>query len=307
MKKLLLVMIGILLIGSVSALTKTQNVTVTILPGAIDVFSPVQDAIYNERMVLINLSMSAKVKFFKYSIDGDDKLVTLCRNCDSFSRKKPFDDGFIQLTIFGMFDEGNVIEKRNFTVDTKKPKILKTKPGRGFATGLFEVEFQEANPVSLILSYGNNVTGYRNSELNLNGCEEKRTKKICNTTVNLEDYDGQEVEYWFNITDIVGNMDESKKRKLDVDVSKPIIENFNFTINKKYVTFLLNISEPNFDNVNYIDNSDLKPRWKLLCSTLKKGVCKKKISFRVGNHDLTIQVLDKAGNSVEFPVEFTII
>ena len=54
-----------------------------------------------------------------------------------------------QLTIFAMFDSGNVYEYINFTVDTKKPKITKTEPRRGFANGIFEVEFiepSEQNP-----------------------------------------------------------------------------------------------------------------------------------------------------------------
>lgn len=305
-KILLIITMCILLTGGVFAFNATQNVTVIILPGHIDVFSPVQDAIYDNRMVLINLSMSAKVKFFKYSIDGDDKLVTLCRNCDSFSRKKPFDDGFIQLTIFGMFDAGNVIEKINFTVDTKKPRILKTKPTRGFATGLFEVEFQEANPTSLILNYGNNITRFRNESLNINECAIKKLKYYCNASVDLQDYDLEEIGYWFNITDIIGNSDASKRRTLDVDVSKPIINNFNFTINKKQVTFFLNITESNFDEINYIDNSDNNPKWKLLCSKLKNNICEKKKPFKAGNHSVLIQVLDKAGNSASEEAEFVV-
>ena len=64
MKKISLILIGILgifLIGSVLASTVEQQVTVTILPGAIDIYSPVQDAIYTDRMVPINLSMSAEL------------------------------------------------------------------------------------------------------------------------------------------------------------------------------------------------------------------------------------------------------
>ncbi|MEK6887186.1 MAG: hypothetical protein AABW88_05130, partial [Nanoarchaeota archaeon] len=253
MKKLLLITIGILLIESVLAFNAIQNITVIILPGIIDVFSPVQDAVYNNRMVLINLSMSANVSYFKYA-DNGGSLRTLCRKCDSYSKKKPFDDGFHELTIFGIFNIGTVYNYVNFMVDSKKPRILKTNPRRGFATGFFEVEFEEENPVSLFLNYGNEL---RNAELNISECEKKKTKRICNVSVELADYDLQEIEYWFNITDIAGNSDESKNISIDVDVSAPIISFFNYSINGEYVTFLLNITEPNFEEVDYIDWSDL--------------------------------------------------
>src|SRR3989344_4317083 len=130
-KTFLLLILGILLVGSVLALTLSQNLTVNILPGAFEVFSPVQDVIYGERLVPINLTMSTEVFYFKYSDNGSG-LKTLCRNCNEYGfseiKKKGFSDGFHELVIFGVFENGNVSEIRNFTVDSKIPKVIKATP-----------------------------------------------------------------------------------------------------------------------------------------------------------------------------------
>jgi len=66
------------------------------------------------------------------------------------------------------------------------------------------------------------------------------------------------------------------------------------------------LSELNFEDVNYIDSSDTRPSWKTLCSSLKNGNCVSKKYLRTGNHNITIQVLDKAGNSDEKKINFNI-
>ena len=319
MRKILILMLGILLFGSVLVLGLgvTQNVTVTILPGTIDVFSPVQNAVYGDRMVAINLSMSSQVKYFKY-IDNGGSLTTLCRNCNEYGflklKRKPFNDGFHNLTILAIFESESVYEYRNFIVDSKKPRITKTEPVRGFATGLFSVEFQEENPKSLFFNYGNEVTRLRNEQVILENCYSPKINKMrCDIEINLTDYDLQEITYWFNITDIVGQYDESKPKKINVDVSKPIINYFNYTQgtgrNARYITFFLNITELNFNKINYIDYSEgNRAKFKLLCSRLKNGICEKRNSFKLGEHDISIEILDKAGNrAVKNNITFSIV
>ena len=301
----LLVMLIVITIITVSAETIEQQVTVTVLPGAIDVYSPVQDDVYTNRHVPINLSMSTEA-YFKYA-DNGDRSRTLCRRCDEygFSRRKtkPFDDGFHQLTIMAIFDSGTVYHYVNFTVDTKDPKIKKTEPRRGFADGFFTVEFQEENPVSLFLNYGNEL---RSAEVDLSQCTEpRRNRKKCQIEVDLEDFDGEEIEYWFNMTDIVGNIAESKKKKIDVDVSPPVINLFNYTIDRRRVSFLFNITEPNFDEIGYRYIYRGRERYKRLCSRLKNDMCVKRKSFRRGTYNLTIEVWDDAGNMAGQEINFT--
>lgn len=306
----ILMIIGTLLISGVIAVEMTQNVTVNILPGGIDVYSPVQDALYLDRMVPINLTMSTEVLRFEYFDNGDGP-GTLCRNCDEYGysrlKRKPFDDGFRQMRIAAVFDEGEVYHYVNFTVDTQEPRIIKTSPSKGFATGIFEVEFKEINPVLLELNYGTSNPGIEKEEVDLESCIEEKGKTSCEIEVDLSEFDEEEISYWFYLEDIAGNNDTSKARKLNVDLSDPVINFFNYSINKKSVTFLFNISEPNFADVSYIDLNSTNPKWKILCNKLKNGICEKKKAFKTGNHSVELQVSDEAGNSIGFSIEFEII
>jgi hypothetical protein len=236
MRKILIIMvmlgISLLLVGSVFALeslegqtqeqtqTFTQTVTVTVLPGGMNVYSPIQANIYNERMIPINLSMSYEAKYLRYS-DNDGDPITICRNCNEYGfssvKRKPFDDGFHKLRLITVFKSGTVYTERDFFVDTKMPKITKTEPEKNSADGIFAVEFQEANPVSVVLDYGNLETGMRNAFVNLESCYEvRRNIERCYAYTDLTDYNSQEISYKFSLIDILGNKDESKVKNLDV-------------------------------------------------------------------------------------------
>ena len=307
MKSILILIIGILLVGNVSALTLQQNVTARVIP-IIYIYSPLENSIYNSRMVLINLSSDIPVDYIRYS-DNNYESRILCRDCVSYSREKPFDDGRHNITIFATFEGFGAIimDIRNITTDSKMPILRKTEPTKGFANSNFSVEFQEENPISLIINYGNNVTGYKNNSLDLNKCNVKRLTKSCEINVNLSQYDQQGIIYWFEVIDIAGNVRGSRMRGLDVDFSKPIINSFNYTISKRIsrnqIKFTLNITEPNFDGIEYLDklqNATREPVWKNLCKKLdKNGICERKMMLKKGQHDIMIRVLDEVGNFEE--------
>ena len=91
-------------------------------------------------------------------------------------------------------------ENISFFIDSKKPRIYKTEPRSGFANGDFYVQFMEENPSLLNINYGNFITGFRNANVDLNTCVQDRTKTNCNINVDLDDYDGQEIDYFFKVT-----------------------------------------------------------------------------------------------------------
>jgi hypothetical protein len=224
-KKILSLVIGILLAGFVLGVMVEQRATVEVLPGEVYLFSPIQGAVYNDRMVPINLSFSDVAEYFKYSDNGRSPR-TLCRNCDSYGyyhfKRKPFRDGDHELEIIGVFENGDRSIFKNFTVDTLEPKISKVSPSRGFANGYFTVVFKEANPSNVFLNYGNSLVGWRTAEVDLETCEEKRSRLMCGVNVVLDDYDLGEIEYWFNVSDVLGRHDESRHYDLEVDVSHPV-------------------------------------------------------------------------------------
>ena len=273
----------------------------------LSVYSPAQNAIYTERSIMLDLAVNEETDIYYYdNIEDRGMWTRVCTDCLGYSRERSFDEGLNNLTFKAVDAVGNeAFVNRAFFVDSKKPKIKKTEPRSGFASGEFYVEIQEANPSSLVLHYGDANPGMRTAEVDLETCEDIKgnsQKKACNIFVPLIDYDGQEIEYWFNVTDIAGNSDESKHLSLDVDTTAPVLDYFNYIIDGRYVTFNMSITEENFDVVEYFDNSEARPRWRNLCSRLRDGWCVKKKSFSVGLHFINIQITDEAGNAIGFPV-----
>ncbi len=76
---------------------------------------------------------------------------------------------------------------------SKKPIIKKTWGNKRFSDGIFWVEFQEINPKRLFITYGNNMTGFRNMSMDINSCTDSGKDKICKVNVSLKDYDQQKV------------------------------------------------------------------------------------------------------------------
>lgn len=219
MKKILLVLGMILLLTSLVVAVE-QIVSVNIIPGKLNIYSPNQNFIYEDRMVPINVSMDGNVSKFRYGyLDNGGKLVTLCRNCKEYGfsklKLKPFDDGFHRLTLLAIFETGEVSGAVDFIVDTKDPKIKWTSPLFGKGNGEFKINFQEANPVELKLHIGEQIYGV---DIEENCLSKDFLNYKCRFNVDLEEYDGSKIEYWFVLEDIVERTDESKKRSFRVVV-----------------------------------------------------------------------------------------
>lgn len=236
---------------------------------------------------------------------------TLCSRLDEgiCEKRLSLSDGQHEIEFEILDGAGNMVMRNaSVFVDSKSPKITKTEPRRGFSNGLFMVEFKEANPVSLFLNYGNE-SEVRNAEGDLGSCFEDRSRTKCNITVDLSDFEGQEISYTFNLTDIVGNFDESRERSVEVDTISPVVNSFNYSIDRRRVEFSFNVTELNFDEINYIDAFDSRMRVKRICTRLRDEQCDKRVSFRSGDHSLDIFAFDDAGNSaVVFEgLNFTIV
>jgi len=275
-------------------------------PPNITINNPISQSIHTSSSILMDVTTSEPSKLERYDFTKR-KWVTICSLCSHYSRERRFDDGEQILRIRATDRGGNGNENEvSFFVDSNDPRMGSTNPTRGYASGLFEVEFTEDNPDILTLYYGNLQTGMRDVQLDTNNDCLKDRKTACSKNVNLDDYSGQEIEYWFELVDIAGNSAESKKVILDVDSTFPIINNPNsmHTIDGKYVYFEIDVTELNLDEVGYIDNLDPKGRERRLCSKLDNGICEKKITFKDGPHDVTVYVIDEAGNQVGETVQF---
>ena len=257
---------------------------------------------WNTRGVFFNISLDNTTNLFEYS-DNGGRFKRLCTNCDKFVGviSLGYGDHSIALNASGV--DYKII---HLSVDDKSPRILRTEPKRGFASGIFNVEFTEDNPTDLTLFYGNSI---RNHSVDIgNECVLNRTRYKCQTEVNLSDFDGGKIKYWFELRDIVGNIDSSRETELEVDKTLPILNTFNYSIDRRRITLRLNVTETNFDKITYTDSNDKIPRPKVLCSRLSKdGICEVKKTFSLGPHNLNIKVLDEAGNFAEINETFVIV
>ena len=226
--------------------------------------------------------------------------------------KRSFREGNNNLTLRTRDLFGNTAYfNLSFMIDSQKPRISKTAPSGGFAASDFYLEFKEVNPASLIFYYGNDISGRKSLLFNINSdCVQDlkdKTKYKCSRYVNVEEYDSETIQYFFNLTDIAGNSFVSRTINLNIDTSPPIINSLEYITKGRAVTFILNITEPNFDVAEYFDNSAPRPMWRTLCSSLSKGICKKVQTFSLGHHEIDIQVTDDAGNTAGQSVSFDIV
>jgi hypothetical protein len=303
------IIMGVLVISEIAgaANSVTQNVTVKVLPADLFVSSPVNDMIYTSRIVLVEANtMGFLAKYIKYNDNNGLVDTILCRNCNSVSKKKSFNDGPHELFFSAELPQGIIYQNVHFWVDSRAPVIKKTSPNKGFGVGEFILKFYEVNPKYINLTYGNDVVGFRIKEVPLTSCSEDRNTWECKTEVDLMDYDLQEVSYWFSVYDIASHSAFSKIRTIDVDLSSPIIENINYSINKKEVSFVIDIDELNFKVASYTDKFASKPEKVVLCRKLKNGQCVAKKRFTSGSHNLTIEVEDKVGHSANSSISFKI-
>jgi len=276
--------------------------------GLCTINAPLNNLISKERRINFDIIASKKLARIEY-LDQDERNPRwrmLCRNCNEHNKSKSFSDGEHNIFIRCYDFIGNKEEhEKNIIIDSKSPQISKTDPSRGFASGIFNVEFTEENPSSLILFYGNRI---KNKSLNIeNDCSLDRTRYKCERQVNLSDFDGQEIRYWFELNDIVGNKGVSRETPLKVDTTKPIIDSFTYAIDKRKVEFSFEITEQNFDEITYIDPTDNRPHERRLCKILKDNTCQQRKTFRLGEHSVIIYVRDRAGKVAEEEIAFKIV
>jgi len=275
--------------------------------------------VYNSRYVLFDIESNepATMKYLD-NINGRGRWKTLCSRCDEYDRSRSLRDGLQDITIKATDINGNSINiTRQFSIDSKKPRIYRTAPKKGFADGMFQVQFKEENPTSLKLYYG--IFGdMREKNIALENpavCYEYKKKTYCDTSVDLNDFDGKIIKYWFELEDIAGTVDESKTKELEVDTTFPVLNNPGSFWEQgdgrynKYIYFTFNVTEKNFDEITYIDYFDIRARERRLCSRLNnKGVCEKRKSFRKGDHVVDIKIIDEAGNDISTErIEFTVM
>lgn len=211
-------------------------------------------------------------------------------------------------------NEGEIIQDGEgivyFAIDTQSPRILNTYPKKGFSNGTFGLEFKEAKPTRIRLFYGNSNKNTNHTFFGINNiCDKDGTSYQCPINVDLNlnsNFENKEINYGFEVVDYFNRSGTSRIYRVIVDTISPVLNDVHYKINGRKVSFVFNITENNFDKVSYYDTNDNTARMKTLCYRLMNGVCEVTKIFSYGNHNLTISVLDDAGNTIHKKIEFTI-
>jgi hypothetical protein len=190
--------------------------------------------------------------------------------------------------------------------DTTPPVITSTSPTSGLTNGSFSVRYIEENPKELWLVYGT-ATDKRVMSINLNLCSKKKDYTECNVRADLSEFDGKKISYNFHLADIAGNYNDSKEISLKVDVSPPVLNDLEYSVRWRRISYYFDISEPNFKSVTYKDTKNgATVSSGTLCNYLAGGICTASKSLSKGSHTINIQILDKAGNSDSFELNVAV-
>lgn len=268
-------------------------------PFEMNVYAPLDGSYNNTTRILFNVTTNEiveRIEYINYN-EPKPKWKKLCVNCNAYDRPNTLKEGTNNITIKAT-DNINQVKEKNVVlyIDSKKPKISTTRPKSSDITNgdFFYIKYNENNLQKVELFWNSSVGS--GSKV-LDGCS-AGNNEACSTSVDLSSFNGKEITYWFEVSDLTNKV-SSKKVKVRVDTGIPIINVFMPEESESYwknVPFNITVSEK--VNIEYIDNADAKPKWKTLC-----GNCdsygydsKKNKPFKKGAHNLTIIATDKAGN-----------
>jgi hypothetical protein len=270
------------------------------IPPTLTVLSPANDFVYNKSKVLFYLKTDEPSTLY-YKFDTyQSRFLTIAGNRLVYNKSLGFKDGHINIIIRALDRSGNYMDiERSFYVDTKKPKVGTPK----LANSYLSFNFDEINPVAITLKYGNNNT-FREYNITLNNCSITDKTYKCEVLIGdaqfksmMSKYDNSNIEYFIEVRDVANNIGKSKSVKTYIDLTSPIINNPTkmVSVSGKYAIFNISINEKNLEGAYYSDVNN--PKWMKLCSSLKNGICYKKVNFPKGSYNILVKAVDISGNS----------
>ena len=273
------------------------------IPPEINVLLPIEGGVYNSLAVTYEIT-SNEPATLSLTEDGIN-WRRLMSTTQYYKRDVSVKEGLNNVTIKARDRNGNEATiNRKFIVDTRKPIITRTYPLSGFINSIFTIEYTEENINEIKLHYGNSDLGYQ--EALLQDCP-SGSRQQCSIDVDLSDYDGNEIEYWFELKDIAGSAVESRKINVFVDESEPKIIDVQKDFNNRNLYLTIEVDEVFLQEVGYsYEDSRGRIIARRLCSRLDNGFCRGKVALRDGEYDIKIYATDFAGGKDELPTHLFI-
>ncbi|MEK6934897.1 MAG: lamin tail domain-containing protein [Nanoarchaeota archaeon] len=228
-----------------------------------------------------------------YLDNGRERI--LCRNCVTLNKTVSLIDGEHNLT----FRVGTEEVNRSIFIDSRAPIISKITPkSNSFVNGtVLGVKYTEDFLESINVEY-------ENFSSVLVGCESGRNK-VCEIDVDLGAFNGQYINFSFNVSDKVTSIN-SDIHTLFVDTTNPVITRISpdGSNQTRRVRIDLSLSEVVKD-LEFIDFNDKIPRERRLCRNCQ--FYNETRTFSSGNHSLQFIAIDNAGNYGFDSVDFIVV
>ena len=273
-KKILgILIVGIIAIAGIvsAAMTATQNLTVTIVPGILNIMSPVEGNIYQSNHIPVTFNLTSPYNVKNIWLIDNGALSPLCSKCKSFSENIFFSEGNHSVTIKVEFENNNSIEKKiNFFIDSMSDIYLLSSGGLKKASS--------KDITNYLFNYDFSVI-YKNEPAPEDSCSIRA--KGGNATINEEEFGTNNKLNFYSVSSIEqgqGELYAQKNRKvfsLKFKVDKIIENSEEFLIieisgknNQKAVLEFdrvskkININGEDFSfadlNVNFIEGCTMK-------------------------------------------------
>ena len=290
-------LLSVLSVGMISAVALTVN-------------KPVTDAIYGSRKLVADLESDVEATFYyKHDVFGTRGWTRLCRRTTECQRRIRVREGenLVSFKVVDIDGNADFVYDIPFKIDSRKPRILTMLPRRNKYTNgdYFMVKYNEDNLQEVVFYYGTTIDM---RQISRTDCDSGRFMECLFENVDLTDFEGQKIKYWFSLRDEVRTVESRRKTIVKVDTTLPELVSFDWEVQRNNrVSFIFEVKEDNFDEIVYFDKSELDPKWKRLCSSIRDGSCNRKVRFTKGTHILDIKMSDKAGNSIMIATDEVIV
>ncbi|MFH1510493.1 MAG: hypothetical protein ABIF10_02280 [Candidatus Woesearchaeota archaeon] len=286
---------------SVSSTEKAARVDT--VPPVLNRIGP-QNMAYPTVNVPFEIQVSEPVQLTYIDLFDPRLTKTLCAGCASHKSTQRFSDGSHKVLITATDPAGNKAESTiDFAVDSIAPRIRTMNPAdRGYGNGIFDIDYDEANVQKITLHYSQSIE----KTVEKKNCE-SGTLKSCKfnlAEMGITDLKQGPLTYYFTIEDLATTV-QSKAYTVTVDTVAPDINMISPQAGpyaSKYVDFDIKSSEA--VTLEYIDNSDTRPRYKQLCR--KCEGYSKRVNFQDGSHTIVLRATDGAGNVKNATMNFLV-
>jgi hypothetical protein len=208
-------------------------------------------------------------------------------------------DGYHTITITATLGEETTSEAHTFFIDGKRPKIVRQYPSNNkYTSGTFTVVYTENNLKQISLYYKGVGEEY-GLPVTRSDCDSGKNMQ-CVFSVDLSDYNGEKINYYFVVEDFVGSTRSREYKETvntvvpEIDIISPQPQMYDSRM------VLLDIKVNEKVKLEYSDDG----RFKKLCNNCDSYYNIKRFGF--GTHTLQIRATDKVGYSDIETVTFTV-